>query len=635
VGQVGRSGSGRDWRPLLAFALVIAAVYANSLSIGYRFDDWHVLEKNPAIRSLANVPRFFVDPASTTVLPENMDLRPLLMTTFALNYALSGDAPWSWHVVNLLLHWLVVVLVFRIVRDHLWLGSERAAIAAAAALIVAVHPLNTEPVDYLSARSALLTAVFYLGAFDAGAREQRALCAFLLVLALLTKAIAVTLPLALLAHRLLAPRRTPVPWRFLAVLGVLAVCGLAYRTLLVPASTIASARQPGVTAWTYFMTQWSAYLYYVRLFLWPDALVVDRLDYPVAQSFFALRAWGSLLVLLGIGAFAWSMRQRQPALAFAVVWYFVALAAESTVFPLAEPVNEHRPYLGMLGLASAAVLVLWQLSTLATRRTAAAFTVVVALLTCALATATFARNWTWQDDYALWRDATVKAPANARAWLNAGHAAMQRGRLDEARRDLLQAHALSPCYAYVQMNLSALAARTGDAEGALRWADDGVRCNGTLALAHFYRAAALERLGHSDDALAAYARTTALDPNHASAWAGQGRMLEQRAAWSEAETAYERAFAADPTDAGPLMLGALVRHYRLGDPATAVERYRTVLRLVPTHYGAHYQLAVALLAKGDTAEAERAWQAFVPLAEALGDRGSLEGAPEALRVSRR
>jgi tetratricopeptide (TPR) repeat protein len=628
-------GRGDGWRPLLAFALVIAAVYANSLSIGYRFDDWHVLEKNPAIRSLSNVPRFFVDPASTTVLPENMDLRPLLMTTFALNYALSGDAPWSWHVVNLLLHWLVVVLVFCIVRDHLWLGAERTVIAAAAALIVAVHPLNTEPVNYLSARSALLTAVFYLGAFDAGVRDRRALCAFLFVLALLTKAIAVTLPLALLAHRLLAPRRTAVPWRFLAVLGVFAVGGLAYRTLLVPASTIASARQPGVTAWTYFMTQWSAYLYYVRLFLWPDALVVDRLDYPVAHSFFALHAWGSLLVLVGVGALVWAVRRRQPALAFAVVWYFIALAAESTVFPLAEPVNEHRPYLGMLGLASVAAILVWQVSTVAARRAEAAFTLVVALVTCALATATFARNWTWQDDYALWRDATEKAPANARAWLNAGHAAMQRGLLDEARRDLLQAHALSPCYAYVQMNLSALAARTGDAEGSLRWAEEGVGCNPNLALTHFYRAAALERLARSDDALAAYERTTALDPNHSAAWTGQGRMLEQRAAWSAAATAYDRAFAADPTDAGALMQAALVRHYRLGDPTAAVEGYRTVLRLVPTHYGAHYQLAVALLAKGETAEAERAWQAFVPLAEALGDRGSLETAPEALRLSRR
>jgi Flp pilus assembly protein TadD len=69
----------------------------------------------------------------------------------------------------------------------------------------------------------------------------------------------------------------------------------------------------------------------------------------------------------------------------------------------------------------------------------------------------------------------------------------------------------------------------------------------------------------------------------------------------------------------------------LGDPARAVEHYRTVLRLMPTHYGAHYQLAVALLAAGRETEARAAWLAFVPLAERADDRAALDQAPPALR----
>src|SRR5439155_1027758 len=151
--------------------------------------------------------------------------------------------------VNLVLHWSAVLLVFRIVRDHLWLGDDALAVAAASALVVALHPLNTEPVDYLSARSALLTTVFSLAAFDATARAR--------------------------------PR-------------------------------------------------WAAFLV------------------PLA--------WGSLLVLLVLGALAWRARRRWPALTFAALWYAVALAAEQTIFPLTEPVNEHRPYLAMLGLGTAAGL---------------------------------------------------------------------------------------------------------------------------------------------------------------------------------------------------------------------------------------------------------------------------------------
>ena len=66
-------------------------------------------------------------------------------------------------------------------------------------------------------------------------------------------------------------------------------------------------------------------------------------------------------------------------------------------------------------------------------------------------------------------------------------------------------------------------------------------------------------------------------------------------------------------------------------PAAAVERYRIVLALSPQHYGAHYQIATALLASGRVDEAKAAWARFVPMAEAIGDRASLDGAPAALK----
>ena len=192
------------------------------------------------------------------------------------------------------------------------------------------------------------------------------------------------------------------------------------------------------------MTGWSAYLYYLRLFLWPDALVVDRLDYPLTRSFLEPRAWGSLLVLLVLGGLAWRARRRWPALTFAALWYAVALAAEQTIFPLAEPVNEHRPYLAMLGLGTAAGLGLRGAAHLLARPLRVPATrvvvVLVALVAIALGVATAARNEVWRDDGALWRDAVAKAPANPRAWLNAGHAAMARDDRDEARRLLLEAH---------------------------------------------------------------------------------------------------------------------------------------------------------------------------------------------------
>jgi protein O-mannosyl-transferase len=564
----------------------------------FHFDDWHVIQDNPHVRRLASIPRFFVDPDTTTVLHENKDLRPLLMTTFAVNYAVSGLAPWSYLLGNLLLHWLVALLVLRIVRDHLWLGEAAAPVALGAALVVAVHPLDSEPVLYVSARSALLTAVFYLYAFDASVRGRGVVAALALAAAMLTKAIAVTLPLAVIAYHAVA--RRPTPWRRIAVLTAVAALGLAYRAWLLPPWVAATARQPGMTPWTYLMTEWSAYLYYLRLFLWPDALVIDRADYPIVRRFTDPQAWASLLALIALTALAARPRRGLPALTFAWLWYLVALAAESSVFPLAEAVNEHRPYLGMLGLATCVSFACWALA----GRRPARFAIVLLLLLLPLATVTAARARLWRDDRALWEDATRKAPRNERAWLNAGHAALSAGDLDAARRTLMEAHRLAPCYAYVQLNLAALETRQRHLEEALRWADEACGCNPALALAHYHRGAALERLGRTADALTAYAVTTRLDPVHFDAWLAQGRLLEKTNQFTAALAAYDRAAATNPTAADPVMAAALVQHYQLHDPAAAVARYRAVLARDPGHYGAHYQLAKALAQAGQQADAE-------------------------------
>lgn len=261
------------------------------------------------------------------------------------------------------------------------------------------------------------------------------------------------------------------------------------------------------------------------------------------------------------------------------------------------------------------------------------FALLVTLTTTALGTATFLRNQTWRDDLTLWLDATRKAPNNPRAWLNAGNAALQRGDVEQARPLLLEAHRLHPCYAYVQMNLSVLAWKTGDLEESLRWTDDAVRCRPGLALAHYYRAAALERLRRLDEALEAYRQTTQLDASHADAWFAQGRLLEVLGEATGAARAYEKALAANPLHADAAMRAGLLYHYRLRDPTTAIAHYRAVLRHIPQHYGAHYQLAMALLQSGRKGEAIRAWRAFVPLAEAAGDRASLKGAPGEFRAA--
>lgn len=616
-------------------AAAVALTYANGLRGGFHFDDWHVIERNTAIRSLANVPRFFVDPDLSSASRDNRTLRPLLLASFALNHAISGLAPWSYHAGNILLHWLVVCLVFRIARDHFRLGRESQPLAILIALVVATHPLATSAVDYVSARSAVMAALFYLLAFDAALRSQTGRALGWFAAALLTKENVITLPLVVLAHQWIDGRRPA--WRTIGSLTALAGAAGVYRLLLLPPDVLAATHDASVTPWRYTMTGWSAYLYYGRLFAWPDALTIDRLDFPMVQSLRDVQAWGSLLVLASGVALAIRVRRTMPAVTIAAAWILLTLAAESSFFPLAEAVNEHRPYLALLGFATLTVVGARAVTERVARylaMPALASTVVAGVAICvALGAVAHERNLVWRSDYALWSEATERAPANPRAWTNAGHAALALGRRDEARALLLQGQQLAPCYLYALLNLSAVDRLDGDAAEALRWADRAVTCHPDATLAYEYRGAALLAAERTEDALAAYQRAATIDPRNQSAWLAVAQLDERAERWSAAADDWERLLALDPSDTVAAMSAGVVRHRRLGDSAGALALFDRVLALDPNHYGAHYQRAVTLLALGRVDEARTAWNTFAPMAERIGDDASLAAAPPALRIA--
>ena len=84
-------------------ALFLAA-YANSLHNSFHFDDGHVISNNLYIRSLSNIPRYFVDADTFSSLPANATYRPLVTLTLAIDYHVAGGLdPLQYHVTQILL----------------------------------------------------------------------------------------------------------------------------------------------------------------------------------------------------------------------------------------------------------------------------------------------------------------------------------------------------------------------------------------------------------------------------------------------------------------------------------------------------------------------------------------------------
>ena len=190
--------------PLLATLLV----YLPSLDNSFAWDDKSLVVNNPRIQVLSaeNVRWAF-----TTTLGGNW--MPLTWLSFMLDRQLGGPGPRVFHVTQIVLHILNTLLVLFLVRRLLDLGAVgkgatfRWQTASLTALLFGIHPMHVESVAWISERKDVLYAFFFLAAMHRhleprpeGKRGyfRDAEVLLLFALSLMSKPMAVTLPLVLL-----------------------------------------------------------------------------------------------------------------------------------------------------------------------------------------------------------------------------------------------------------------------------------------------------------------------------------------------------------------------------------------------------------------------------------------------------
>lgn len=637
---------------LVLCALLAALAYANSLGNEFALDDAHSIQSNPWIRSLAHVPRYFVDASTFSTLRTNVDYRPVLQASYALNHAISGYDVRGFRILNLLLHVAVSLSVFLLGRRLVGTRAPFAvpgvapvagdAAALAAAALFAVHPIGSGCVNYISARSSGLTAalvlpavVLYLRALAAPpGRASRVGALAFYALALLTKVEAVSvLPVLVLADLLLDPAKQPAPllgrlldralWRRLLPFAVLTAVYLVLwssRTALDESATRAGAN---MTPLVYLLTQLRAWWYYVGLVAAPLDLVADYPSYPLSRSPLeprVLLALGGWLVVLGL---ALAAARRVPALTFLALCFFLYLLPHSSVVPLAEPVNEHRPYLPLTGVFLLATTALaaatWRLAA----RPALVLTLLVALLIVPLASLTRARNLDWRDAETLWGDTVRKAPDSPRGQMNYGLALMRRGRYAEAEARFRESARLGPAYALAYTNLGIVLAAQGKDGDARAAYDAAVRIAPATDAPYFWRARFRASRGDRAGAIADLETAAARSAAPFREWVGLGLLLRAEGREEEAYAYEQRARAIDAhglareqTDLAAALLAPAraaaigagesavvvmnegVERMQQGDLDAAEARFRRALELAPEYDLAVTNLAIVLAARG-------------------------------------
>ncbi len=529
--------------------------------------------------------------------------------------------PRPFHTVNMVLHVLSTLVVFAILR--MLVSSEWGACAGA--LLFALHPVQVEPVawvtgmkDVLSGFLALVAVWQYLAyaksqALDSGHKAWRYWLGFVAYgLALLSKPAAVVVPVVALVLDCWVVRRplrqsavALIPWFFLAVPVVVA-------TKWVQPDAEVGFIPP---LWLRFLIAADALGFYLSKLALPLRLGLDygRLPARVLQDGGVYITW---VIPCGLAVLIWLWRDRRPFLAAAAAVFVIGILPVSGLVPFAfqfiSTVADRYLYLSLLGPALALA---WLLSQ---RHGVIAVTACMLLLSLLGITSAFQVQH-WRNETTLF---THVLNINSRSWIaynNLGKAKRAQGELEEAIRHYRQALLANPAFSQGYNNLGNALVAKGELQNAVASYRKALEIAPDNANVHNNLAVALLRQGKIDEAIGHYRQALKIDSAYAEASLNLGNALAMSGKLDEAIEQFRQALQNDPTFVpAHLSLGNTLA--ASGKLDQAVEHYRQALKIDPNHPNAHYSLGLALAGLGQMEEAIKELRRVLELENSAGVR---------------
>lgn len=556
-------------RIALAFITIVFLIYAPTLGFPFFFDDSHYISRNLAIQTPNNLLNLWTSASYYSVTPENWGYRPFTTFLQSLAWLTAGGALWPFHLLKIVLHGLTCFLLFLVWKKLFavpgffsdpaptlrwkWKGHEKkwtldpGNVAFIAALFFAAHTANTEVMIYISATSTLLAGTCYIAAYylylcDREKPNVKFVVGSLVFYALsvLAKEEGITLVAVIVLTELFLPRR-PGRIKLIALYAVLGgLMGLLLSQKFAQSSDIARG---DLSRWKYFITQWRAYLRYLRLFVWPSGMNADNLAFGFSTTLADPAVIGALIGNLAIVGFVWVKRNRYPILLFSLLWFFIAISPASSVVTLAEPVNDHRMYIGYFGLLGAVVLWFVKGVDRAFRKREVEKNaypisgVVVAAAFLALLISTEVRSQAWRSQESLWGDTVEKNPKSGRALNNLAIVYMGNADWERVGDLLRRCEEYAPAYPICRINQAIFLAATGKEAEAERKFQDTIAYDSQRPNAKIHYAEFLSARGRYQEAIQLYREVdemiSGVDLNIKLAWAGAAI---ETGRWEEAKT---------------------------------------------------------------------------------------------------
>lgn len=507
--------------PLLLLVTVTIAVYARTL--GHEFmtnwDDHLYVTDNEAVRGftrehlLAAFTRFFVG-----------NYAPLQIVSYMADYTVWGLRPSGFILGNILLHTANGVLYYLLVA-HV---TKRRVWALVASFIFLTHPVQVESVAWVSQRKTVLAMFFFLGSFllyimyrERGWAKGKLCYADSLItflFALLSKSVAVVLPVVVLLYDLCLDKKRPNNSRLLDKLPyIVAAAVVAFVALISQQPEFLGGRVG--SSWgreeSLFLTMLPVIVRYLTMLFWPANLSVSY-TIPLKTGVDAEVLW-AMSVLAGVATLGCWLYYRKKEMFFWFAVFFVGLVPVCQIIPLVSLMNDRYLYFPMLG---AAAFVPGALFLLADKLSAGSRSLIGGLfflILLPLPVLAHERSHVWKDSLTVWMDNAQKNPSSKEAWLPVAQAYQIKGNLDAALVCYMKVLSMHPTNRVALNNLGVLFLERGDLPRSHDFLVTLVNTNPSYPMGHCNLGDYYVRTGELGKAEAAYGNAVRLDPGYVKA----------------------------------------------------------------------------------------------------------------------
>jgi tetratricopeptide (TPR) repeat protein len=541
-----------------ALAIISAAIYYNSLSNGFVFDDYGVIVENKHINDFRNsLPSFFND-SYFKIAGGEASYRPIATLSYFLIHSFAGLNPFYYHLASVVLHTLNVILVYVLIS--LLLKDRFKALLAA--LLFACHPVLTEAVDCIAFNEDLLAAFFILLAFilyvkavdKRPAGSAHLLSLFFFFCSLLSKEMAISLPALILlydlAFREAAERGLSVKhilttikirWSFYTGYALVAGLYLLLRFAIFVNPADGNKHHFGSLLERLLYLPYHIFSFF-KLAIAPYDLNVDYV-YSYPHGFFEISNLIGFVIISGLVVLSFFIYKRSKEIFFGIWWFLIALFPVYNIIEISYPLAERYLYTPIIGFCLILPIILYRIFSNIRNRTLfvrmAALLVIIAV-SAAYSTIAIGRNKDFKDDFSLWSKTVVQSPNSANAHGGLGHAYHKRGQLDKAIVEFQKAVRILPNHFRAYYILGVLYDQKGDIKNAIDNYKKSIAINPEFADAQYNLAILYHKQGLIADAIRQYKKVIELMPEDYEAhndlgvaYAIEGQLLQAVSEWQK------------------------------------------------------------------------------------------------------